>query len=133
MINYKYNLQLHSGKVRKGRKKITVPDQSMTVQEIMRRFVRGVSIDVPRKQGVYNEDAQYDLERLSRLDIDEKTEMAARLREEAVEMQRDIQEAERAKRAERAERARKAEQPQPAAKAAGKVDLDNTLPVDTAQ
>lgn len=60
-------------------KKQTVPNQSMSLQEIIRRFTRKEALPL-EKDGVY-EDRFGDLEKLSREDITVRRERAAQLKD----------------------------------------------------
>lgn len=62
----------------KGAKKVTVPSQSMSLAEILRRFTRKESLPV-EKEGVY--DTRFgDLEKLKNADIVEQTEKVQQIR-----------------------------------------------------
>lgn len=63
----------YSGPKRQGK---TVPDQAMSVQEIVRRFVRGVPVNIVQREAVYIDQSDHDLEKLSRMDFAEKAEFA---------------------------------------------------------
>lgn len=78
---------------KKRRKSMSVPDQSLSIQEIVKRFVRGIPVDVVQRQPVYSDQADYDLEKLARMDFGEKAEYAQRLAEEADRLQTDYAEA----------------------------------------
>lgn len=65
------------------RKYRTVPDQSMTIQEIMARFVRGIPVDIQQRESVYVDQSEYDLEKMSRMDFGDKAAMAAEMREQS--------------------------------------------------
>lgn len=62
-----------SGQKFKGCKVYTLPSQAMTLQEILRRFVRNESLPIAR-EGVY-EDRFGDLEKLKTKDITEQMEV----------------------------------------------------------
>lgn len=63
----------------------TVPDMALSVQEIVRRFTRGLPLEDIQRQGTYVDQTEgpdeVDLEKLSRSSFDEKREFADRLRE----------------------------------------------------
>lgn len=75
---------LHTAKVKvtgqkyKGVKKYVVPNQAMTLQEILRRFVRRESLPIS-KEGTY-ETRFGDLEKMQNLDITEKMEHVAKIK-----------------------------------------------------
>lgn len=54
-------------------KKMTVPNQSMTLKEILRRFIKRESLPIV-KEGTYHE-SDYDLEKLARADFTEQHEV----------------------------------------------------------
>jgi len=64
-------------------KRMVVPNQSMTLQDIIRRFTRNESLPI-EKRGVY-EDRFGDLDKLSREDISVKAERAVQLKNWAVD------------------------------------------------
>lgn len=76
------------GKVRKGK---TVPDQSMSIREIVKRFVRGVPVDIQQRQGVYVDQSEIDLEKVSRADFGEKAEMAQMFEAKAASIESALQ------------------------------------------
>jgi len=75
-----------------GRKKQVVPDQAMSLEEILKRFVRNEPLPVGR-QGLYHE-GEDDLSKLDDMDPTEKKEYADRLRQ----TQREYKEQQRVKR-----------------------------------
>lgn len=77
------------------RKSVAIPDQSLSIQEIVKRFVRGVPVDITQRQPVYVDQNEHDLEKLSRMDFGEKAEYASNLRERAAEMRTDIEDRQR--------------------------------------
>lgn len=79
----------------KGRRKSqTIPDQSMSIQEIVKRFVRGVPVDIVQREAVYSDQSEHDLEKLSRMDFGEKAEFARRMSEQAQGLSTELQERE---------------------------------------
>lgn len=62
----------------KGVKKVTVPNQSLTLKEILRRFVRKETLAVGR-EGIYN-DSLGDLEKMANADITEQMEVVEDLK-----------------------------------------------------
>lgn len=91
----------------KGRRaSIAIPDQSLSIQEIVKRYVRGIPVDVIKRQPVYNDQNDHDMEKLSRLDFGEKAELADQLANQAAKIQDDYTEAVRRTREERAEKDR---------------------------
>lgn len=63
-------------------KRYTVPDQSLSIQEIVSRYTRGINIDDPYLQPVYVDQNTHDLEKITRMDVLDKTELARQIRSE---------------------------------------------------
>lgn len=59
-----------------------VPNQSMTLQEIIRRFIKKEPLP-QMKEGVYNEEYDYDLEKLSKADRTEQEQVIAEFKNKA--------------------------------------------------
>lgn len=114
---------------KKKRKSQSIPDQSMSIKEIVKRFVRGIPVDVVQRQGVYADQNEFDLEKVSRMDFDEKFALANELKQRNESVLERRADNERALR-ERQERERK-EADVSKSKATGIGSLDNTMPVDT--
>lgn len=74
-----YPSRTEKGQSFKGVKRYAVPNQSMTLQEILRRFIRKESLPVA-KEGVY-EERFGDLEKLSKKDITEQFEVVEELKQ----------------------------------------------------
>lgn len=83
------------GKVRPSK---TVPDQSLSIQEIVKRYVKGIPVDVVKRHPVYSDQQDDDLEKLSRMDFGEKAAYAAQLAEQAKQLQKEWAELERDRR-----------------------------------
>lgn len=62
-----------------GAKRLTVPKQSLSLAEIVKRFVRREALPVGVKEGIY-ETRFGDLEKLSMMDIHDQLEHAAELK-----------------------------------------------------
>lgn len=91
----------------KGRRKsLAIPDQSLSIQEIVKRYVRGIPVDVVKRQGVFLDQSEHDLEALSRLDFGEKAEYAQVLKAQADSIEAEHTEAVRRVREERAQEAK---------------------------
>jgi len=63
----------------KGVEIITIPSQSLTLRDIIKRFIRKESLPIQR-EGFYSEDLG-DIEKMERLDMTERHEMAADLKQ----------------------------------------------------
>lgn len=79
-----------------------IPDQSLSIKEIVRRFTKGLPVDVKQREGVYLDqtgESEIDYEKLSRMDFADKVEFARQWRETSEqrynEMQARIDEAKR--------------------------------------
>lgn len=83
-------------KVNKGK---AIPDQSLSIAEIVRRYVRGIPVDVVKRDAVYVDQADLDLEAVSRMDFAEKASLASRIAAETAAAERMANERERARRA----------------------------------
>lgn len=117
---------------KKRLKRITIPRQSMSINEIVERFVRNQPITgVTQRDPVYLDQSEHDFEKLNRMSFDDKFQMAQDLKEEAESIQ-DAMREERARKAsdehERKEK-RKASTQRP--DQSGMDNLDNTMPDDT--
>lgn len=77
------------GKVRKSR---TVPDQSLGIKEIVKRYVRGIPVDVIQREGVYSDQNDHDLEKLARMDFADKFMYAEELADRAKKLQDELEE-----------------------------------------
>jgi hypothetical protein len=115
----------------------TIPDQSMSIETIIKRYVKGAPVDVNTDRGVYLDQNEYDFEKLSRQDFDDKHEFARLQQARAADIEAELKErAENEKRSnetatnatnaqnQRSEKAREGD--------TGIDSLDNTMPVDTA-
>lgn len=71
---------------KKKRASQTIPDQSLSIQEIVKRYVRGIPVDVLQREPVYVDQSDHDLEKLARMDFHEKAEYANALAQDAAEM-----------------------------------------------
>lgn len=80
---------------KKSKKARVIPDQSLSVQEIVKRYVRGVPVDVIQRERVYVDQNDFDLEKLSRMDFADKLEYAALLADKAKQLKSDLEEHER--------------------------------------
>lgn len=109
----------------------TVPDQSMSIREIVDRFVRGIPPDVVQRESVFVDQVDFDLEKLSRLDVTDKAYQSQLMQaenEQTMERIRDL--AERSKERQEEQKA-KEEASKSAPSASGIESLDNTMPDDT--
>lgn len=67
------------GRSFEGCKEVTVPSQSLSLKEILRRFVRREPLPV-MKDASYNEAFGVDIEKLAKLDITEQMEVVDKLK-----------------------------------------------------
>lgn len=79
----KTNYQRPPVNYKKRRKSMTIPDQSLTIQQIMDRFVQGIPVNVSKNDGVYLDQDDYDLEKMSRMNFADKSAMSDELRAQA--------------------------------------------------
>lgn len=131
MVKHKFKFVVDDKKI--VHKSRTIPDQSMSIHELVRRFVRGIPADVVQRDAVYNpNNNQVDLEALSRLDPADKAfeaaEMKARNDADAAELQRIYDES--ITRKQERERAANANS-EGFQDGSGVESLDNTTPDDT--
>lgn len=127
MVRTKFKLQTKSGKAR--RKSQTVPNQSLSIDEIVRRFTRGLAVDVIQRPPVYSDQNDYDLEKLNRMSFADKAALAADMKSDVESVVSEAQERATQRANEKAEAAKRKTS---AERSSGKGDLDNTLPDDTA-
>lgn len=83
--------KINYSKRRKGR---AIPDQSLTIQEIVKRYVRGIPVDVLQRTPVYSDQEDHDLEKISRMDFGEKAAYAAQQAEQAKQLRNELNEKE---------------------------------------
>lgn len=118
-----------------NRKSTTMPDQALTVEEIMRRFTKGLPVAVTNRDPVYIDQNDFDYEQISRMSFDEKFAMAQQfeLRADYIKgrLAREQREAELAKAI--SERDRRLHDEKARKQQTGIDPLDNTMPVDTKQ
>lgn len=72
-----------------------VPDQSLSIREIVKRFVKGIPVDVAQRQPVFNDQTEADLEKLARMDFAEKVEYANNMADKAAGIKAEFQDAQR--------------------------------------
>lgn len=65
---------------RPGGKKLVVPNQALSLQEILERFTRGEPLEIGRGEGQYD-DGPEDLEKLAHADLVDKAEAADKFAE----------------------------------------------------
>lgn len=71
---------------------VAIPDQSLSIQQIVQRYVRGLPVDVLQRKPIYIDQDEHDLEQLSRLDFGEKAELAIMLAHQAKALKDDLAE-----------------------------------------
>lgn len=77
------------------RKSMAIPDQSLSIQEIVKRYVRGVPVDIVQREGVYLDQDELDMEKMTREDFGTKHEMAIQFAENAKAMKSELDERQR--------------------------------------
>lgn len=78
------------GTTKRLRKSETLPNQSLTIGQILEKYVRGVPVDVVQRQSIWSEIDGYDLEKINRLDFAEKAAFEAELRTAAQSIYDDL-------------------------------------------
>lgn len=92
--NYNYNVDDAINYEHPTGESETVPDQSMSIQEILRNHVRGIPMDVSLGQAVYyGEEFVHDYDELKRLDLTEAHEMMSYLKDRIAFLQQNPVEA----------------------------------------
>lgn len=76
---------------------MTVPSQSMTIKQIVEKFVKNIPIDIKQRQAVFVSDNDRDLEKLGRLDPADAAYEAAVMRGHNERVRDAFRESERAK------------------------------------
>lgn len=112
------------------RKSRTVPNQSLSIKEIVARYVRGLPADVQIKQGVYMEQHAHDFNKLSMMDSADKAFMAGEMRDRVEQLGSQI-EADKRAYAEAQEQKKADEKARLEEERTGIGSLDNTMPDDT--
>lgn len=102
-----------TGRSFKGVKPHTVPNQSMSLREIIQRFTRKESLPI-EKEGIYVEGLG-DLEKMDKADIQEKREAYERVRSNVSKIKKQLEDQEEEKK----KRAPGSSPPPPSSQAAG--------------
>lgn len=79
---------------------MTVPDESLTIKEILERFRRGQPLSIHTRDVLYDPESNFDsqdLEEVSRMDITDRSQLAQELRIRNEQAKADLQAAEAAK------------------------------------
>lgn len=104
MVNYKFKITPVDFKKRRVSKHV-IPNQSMTMREVIERFVKGLPLDIKEKDKIFIDQAEHDFERMSTQDRVDKAYQATEFKAQAEELAEEIKANERAKN----ERRRKAD------------------------
>lgn len=102
---------------RKKRVSETLPKQAMSVEEIVDRFVKNLPVNIVKREPVFLDQDELDLEKVARMDFAEKKDLADSYGAKAESIERDWNERKRAR--EEAEEP-ETEQPEPSPKKASK-------------
>lgn len=126
----RYTRKQTSGKRRQ--KSFTLPDQALTVKEIITKFRKNIPAVGKVFTAMYFDQKEIDYEQLARMEFDDKFRLAQQLRAEAreIEAELDAKEKEREELATK-ERDEKAKAQQASGAQPGIGSLDNTMPGDT--
>lgn len=65
---------------RTGSKKLVVPNQTMSLEEILKRFTRGESLEIG-KDGTFDDEGDDDLEKVANMDLVDKAEFVDKLKQ----------------------------------------------------
>lgn len=71
----------------------TVPNEALSIKEILRRFTKGMPLDVLEKEGAYDEHASFDsidLEKLKHADLYEQMEVLDKMKLVAQEKRKEL-------------------------------------------
>lgn len=96
MVNYKFKPTPVDFKKRRVSKHV-VPNQSMTMREVIERFVKGLPLDIKEKPKLYVDQNEYDFEKMSGLDPTEKAYKATEFKAQADDLAEEIKASEKAK------------------------------------
>jgi len=129
MVNYRYVCAKRSGKRSPHRQLLSIPNKSMTIKEMVARFVRHLPVNVLQKEPIYLDQSEMDLEKVGRMDFAEKHELANEMKARAEAQEADLkaQEEHATKKRKEADLAYR----KGLLKDLAEKPLDNTLPVDT--
>lgn len=70
--------------------KHVMPNQSMTMKEVIDRFVRGLSLDLKQKPKIYLEQNDYDFEKMSGMEPTEKAYQATEFKAQAEALSEEV-------------------------------------------
>lgn len=115
----------------KTRPSKTIPDQSMNIQELVRRYVKGIPVDVVQREKVYIDQSVLDLEKLGRVDAADRAFQAMEMRTNNDLLAQRIKESVALRQSQQANENKRAEQEVERKNKPGIDNLDNTMPVDT--
>lgn len=125
-LNFKFPARR---KTSKTRKRVVVPGLSMSIQTIVEKFMRDQPVNVARRQPVYSDQSEFDLEKISRMDFGEKKEFADQMAERASRLQNELTERKRAEQEAKARKAQAAAEKAAAKKKEGKSPDDSSRPL----
>lgn len=114
------------------RKSCAVPNQSLTIGQILDKYSRGIPVDITQSEGVYLPQDEFDMEKLNRADFGEKRAFAQQMQQRAADIKNELLENERTKKANE-KKARDAAAAAAANNGPGIGPLDNTMPGDTSK
>lgn len=79
-------------------KQLAIPDQSLSLREIISRFTRGVPVDTTQRNPIWIDQDEFDYEALARSEFSEKMSIAEELRAKYDAQMKAIEERKEAKR-----------------------------------
>lgn len=127
MVNYKFKLKKKDYKTKQ--KSMTVPNQALTVKQIVDRWVKGLPVEVSQRQPQYMDQNDRDYSKLAGLDRAEQAYIATEMSEQAEQLGRQVEANQATLEAQEAEE-REAKKARLRAKRHSS-NLDNTMPNDT--
>lgn len=103
----------------------------MSIIEIVKRYTRGIPVDVIQRQGVFIDQNEHDLEKLHRMDFGEKADMADGLKARNTEIIKAAELTQQEQRSKDTEAALEVEVQKRVKSAKHSKSLDNTMLNDT--
>lgn len=80
---------------RKPRPSKTIPQQALSIKDILSRFTRNIPVNAPIQTPVYVDQDEFDLEKVTRLPFDEKVRLSDELKARNEQTIADYEEAEK--------------------------------------
>jgi hypothetical protein len=74
----------------KRSKSLTIPNQALTLGQILDRFTRNIPVDIVRRDPVYHDQNEFDLEKMSRMDFADQQEFADQMARRAQDQENEL-------------------------------------------